>query len=131
MQAPIERRHGPLVAILVTGALFGLIHFSHPEVTFSLMPYYMLVAAIYGALAWLTNSILPSMVLHTVGNFFGGLGLLARGHREWQPSSAPDLLIWEAGIDISFWMSCLAVLMVGAAALWAYFALAKSARRTL
>jgi membrane protease YdiL (CAAX protease family) len=33
MQGPIERRHGPVVAILVTGSLFGLLIFTHPEVT--------------------------------------------------------------------------------------------------
>lgn len=32
MQGPIERRHGPVVAILVTGTLFGLAHFTHPGV---------------------------------------------------------------------------------------------------
>src|SRR5258708_6208524 len=79
LQGPIERRHGPFVAIVVTGTLFGFAHFTHPEVALSLMPYYLLVAAIYGALAYLTNSILPSMVLHAGGNFLGGIGLLARG----------------------------------------------------
>jgi membrane protease YdiL (CAAX protease family) len=130
LQGPIERRHGPVVAILVTGTLFGFAHFTHPVVTLRLMPYYMLVAAIYGALAWLTNSILPSMVLHAGGNFLGGLGLLARGHREWQASSSPEPLIWEAGTDASFWISCVVVLIVGAAAVWAYAALATVARRT-
>lgn len=28
MQGPIERRHGPVVAILVTGTLFGFAHFT-------------------------------------------------------------------------------------------------------
>lgn len=118
-----------MVAILVTGTLFGLAHFTHPEVTLSLMPYYLLVAAIYGALAWLTNSILPSLVLHAGGNFLGGIGLLAQGHREWQASSSPAPLIWEAGADALFWISCVAVLIVGAAAVWAYVALATVARR--
>ena len=49
MQGPIERRHGPVVAILVTGSVFGFAHFTHPEVTLILMPYYLAVAAIYGA----------------------------------------------------------------------------------
>jgi membrane protease YdiL (CAAX protease family) len=129
LQGPIERRHGPVVAILVTGTLFGFAHFTHLEVTLSLMPYYLLVAAIYGALAWLTNSILPSMVLHAGGNFLGGIGLLARGHREWQASSSPAPLIWETGTDASFWISCVVVLIVGAAAVWAYAALATVARR--
>src|SRR5262249_52816209 len=38
LQVPIERRHGPVVAILVTGMLFGFAHFTHPEVGLSLMP---------------------------------------------------------------------------------------------
>ncbi|MBI1807164.1 MAG: CPBP family intramembrane metalloprotease [Ignavibacteria bacterium] len=38
MQGPIERQHGPVIAILVTGSLFGSAHFTHPEVTLILMP---------------------------------------------------------------------------------------------
>lgn len=38
LQGPIERRHGPVIAILVTGSLFGFAHFTHPEVTLVLLP---------------------------------------------------------------------------------------------
>ena len=38
MQGPIERRHGLLVAILVTGSLFGFSHFAHPEVGLGAVP---------------------------------------------------------------------------------------------
>jgi hypothetical protein len=130
MQRPIERRHGPVFAILVTGSLFGLAHFTHPEVTLILMPYYLAVAAIYGALAYLTNSILPSMVLHTGGNVLSAIGLFAGGCAEWQASSTPKPLIWETGADASFWISCGAALIVGAAAVWAYAALASVARKS-
>lgn len=125
MQGPIERRHGPVVAILVTGSLFGSAHFTHPEVTLILMPYYLAVAAIYGALAYLTNSILPSMVLHAGGNVLGYVDLLARGRAEWQASSSPAPLIWETGADAWFWISCVAVLIVAAATVWAYATLAR------
>ncbi|HEV9036580.1 MAG TPA: type II CAAX endopeptidase family protein, partial [Puia sp.] len=64
MQGPLERRHGPVVAILTVGVLFGFAHFSHPEVGFAMMPYYIIVATVYGMLAYFTNSILPSLVLH-------------------------------------------------------------------
>lgn len=124
MQGPIERRHGPVIAILVTGSLFGFAHFTHPEVTLILMPYYLAVAAIYGALAYLTNSILPSVVLHAGGNILGGIDLLSRGHAEWQASSSSAPLIWETGADASFWMVCVALVIVGAAAAWAYAMLA-------
>lgn len=63
------------------------------------------------------------------GNVLSSVGLFARGRAEWQASSSPEPLIWETGTDASFWMSCLAVLIVGAAAIWAYAALATVARQ--
>lgn len=127
MQGPIERRHGPTIAILITGTLFGFLHFTHPEVTLVLMPYYLAVAAVYGALTYLTNSILPALALHAGGNFLSGLGVLAgQGDLE-TPSSAP--LIWETGPDAWFWMSCGALVVVAVAVVWAYAALAAVTRK--
>lgn len=130
MQGPIERRHGPVTAILVTGSLFGFAHFTHPEVTLILMPYYLAVAAVYGALAYLTNSILPSMVLHAGGNILGTFDLFTRGRSEWQASATPQPLIWETGIDASFGISIVAFLFVGTGAVYAYSKLASVARDT-
>ena len=53
LQRPIERRHGPVIAILVTGSVFGLAHFAHPDVGVVLLPFYIAVAAVYGALCLL------------------------------------------------------------------------------
>ena len=127
LQGPIERRHGPVIAILVTGILFGFLHFTHPEVTLALMPFYLAVAVVYGTLAYLTNSIWPGMVLHAGGNVFAAFDLFARGHSEWQGlgQGPPAKLIWDTGADASFWASVSATLVVGAAAVWAYTALAK------
>jgi membrane protease YdiL (CAAX protease family) len=124
MQGPIERRHGPTLAILVTGASFGFLHLSHPEVTVTLLPYYMAVAAVYGALAWLTNSIYPSMLLHAGGNVFSSLGLLTTGRGEWQASAKAQPLIWETGADADFWLGVVIALVAAAAAVWAYAGLA-------
>ena len=88
MQGPIERRHGPVSAILVTGSLFGFAHFTHPEVGIILLPYYLAVATVYGTLAYLTNSIFPSMVLHAGGNILGALALFGQSRSEWQASSS-------------------------------------------
>jgi membrane protease YdiL (CAAX protease family) len=130
MQGPIEKRHGPVVAILITGILFGFAHFSHPETTMALMPFYIGVAIIYGMMAYLTNSILPGMVLHAVGDVFGGFDLLTRGQSEWQTSAKPEPLIWQTGTDTSFWMSCVFFIIAGAAAVWAYYSLASAVRKT-
>lgn len=128
MQSPIERRYGPVIAILITGLLFGFAHFSHPEVTLILMPYYLAVAAIYGALAYFTNSIFPSMILHAGGNALVAIDLFAHGRSEWQASSNPAPLIWQTGTDTSFWISFVLFLIVGSATVWAYASLATVAR---
>jgi len=123
MQQPVEERHGPLVAILITGIIFGLMHFTHAETTLALMPFYFFAATVYGMLAYLTNSILPGMVLHAAGNVFSGLNLLTRGQSQWETSSIPKPLIWKSGPDASFWLSLLGFFVVGSIAAWAYFSL--------
>lgn len=120
MQSPIEKRHGPVAAILTVGIIFGLVHFTHPEVSLILLPYYAIVAAVYGALAYLTNSIFPSMVLHAGGNIFSSLGFFMTGRSEWQASAKPVPLIWETGLDSTFWISSGATLLMGAVTIWAY-----------
>ena len=130
MQKAIEQRHGPVFAILVTGVVFGVMHFSHPETTLALMPFYFFVATIYGMLAYLTNSILPGIILHAAGNVFGGLDLLLRGQSEWQASPTPQSLIGETGADTSFWILCAGLIVTGAITIWAYITLAKTVRST-
>lgn len=103
MQGPIERRHGPVVAILITGMVFGLSHFTHKEMTLALMPFYMLVALNYGVIAWLTNSVRPGIVLHAGGNMINAFLLLSAGRSEWRVTETGKPLVWETGGDASFW----------------------------
>jgi hypothetical protein len=39
---------------------------------------------VYGMLVYLTDSTLPSMVLHAGGNIFSAFDLFTRGRSEWQ-----------------------------------------------
>jgi membrane protease YdiL (CAAX protease family) len=129
MQGPIERRHGPIVALLLSGSLFGLAHYTHhPDSMFAMMPFYLAVVAIYGGLAYLTNSILPSLVLHAGGDVFSLTRLWATGQPEWQVSSTAPKLIWETGPDAGFWGYVTALVILGGAALWAYVSLAAAVR---
>jgi membrane protease YdiL (CAAX protease family) len=130
VQRPLERSYGPVLAILVTGTLFGFAHFTHPEVTLVLLPYYLAVAAVYGALAYFTDSTLPSMALHIGGNAFSALDFMTRGRSEWHLSVTPKPLIWQAGPDAPFWANLAAFVVVGAAAIWAYAALSRAAQAT-
>src|SRR5262245_4119917 len=128
LQRPIERRYGPALAILLAGVLFGFAHFGHPEVGLVLLPFYLSVSTVYGALAYFTESTLPSMVLHAGGNMLGAFDLFARGRTEWQLSAQPTRLIWETGLDAAFWGNVAALVIVGALAVWAYSALAAATR---
>jgi membrane protease YdiL (CAAX protease family) len=127
MQGPIERRYGLPVAILITGTIFALVHL---DFTLILWPYYVAVAAIYGTVTYLTNSILPAVVLHTSGNIYSGIDLWLHGQAEWQAAAGLPALIWNAGADASFWISSTALLVAGAGTIWAYFKLASTARKS-
>ena len=129
LQRPIEARYGPVIAILVTGSLFGFMHFTHPEVGLVLLPYYLAAATVYGALAYLTDSIFPSMVLHAGGNMFSAFDLFARGRSEWQLSTAPKPLIWQSGPDAAFVGTLVALVVVGTLTVFAYVALGGVAHR--
>ena len=126
MQGGIERRHGLTTAILVTGSLFGLSHFTHPEVGIVLLPFYLAVAAVYGLLASATNSTYPSMVLHAGGNIFSAFSLFSLGRSEWQLTPSPPQTIWQSGLDASFLANVAAFIVVGGAAALAYRGLFKA-----
>ena len=69
MQAPLEALMGPLPAIATTSLLFVLIHLSHGVSALAQVgPFYLAAGCIYGLLAYLSQSILPSLLLHFLGD---------------------------------------------------------------
>jgi membrane protease YdiL (CAAX protease family) len=125
MQRPIERRHGLVAAILLTGTMFAV---AHLDFTLILWPYYVAVAAIYGTVTYLTDSILPAIVLHTSGNIYSNIDLLLHGQAEWQASSGATAVIRETGANVSFSIAVAVLLVVVAAMVLAYIKLARVAR---
>jgi membrane protease YdiL (CAAX protease family) len=125
LQRPIERRFGFLVAVMVSGLLFGFAHFTHPGVGLSLLPYYLTVSAVYGGLACITDSLYPSMLLHGLGNFFGSVGVLA-GRGDWSAQAAsPAPTIWVTGPDAAFFGALAFFLISGAVTAAAFVMLAR------
>jgi membrane protease YdiL (CAAX protease family) len=116
MQRPLERRFGLVVAILVTGTMFAVAHLDFTPV---LWPYYVAVAALYGGIASITDSILPAIVLHTAGNLYSNLSLLFYGRAEWQTAADGT----TAGPPIPL------MLALGVATAAAFVMLRRSARR--
>jgi membrane protease YdiL (CAAX protease family) len=125
MQGPIERRYGPTIAILVTGTMFAI---AHLDFTLVLWPYYLAVAAIYGAVTYLTKSILPAVVLHTGGNLYSNFDLWLRGRAEWQASSVQTTQASHGSAVAPFWSSSVALTIAATATLWAYFRLRRAVR---
>ena len=123
MQGPLERRYGLIVAILITGTMFAVVHL---DFTLVLWPYYVAVAAIYGTVTYLTRSILPAVVLHTTGNLYSNLDLWLHGQAKWQASSGPTTLIRNTGADLEFWTATIAILIVSAVMIWPFSSLQRA-----
>ena len=97
MQRPIERRHGPRVAILVSSALFTLVHLSKSWSTTGMVPIVFAAGLGLGTLAWASRSLIPCMVGHTVMD----IGLFSY----WWSQVAGTFTqrpIFETGLDRAF-----------------------------
>jgi membrane protease YdiL (CAAX protease family) len=128
MQGPIERRYGLIVAILITGTMFAIVHL---DFTLILWPYYVAVAAIYGTVTYLAKSILPAIALHTGGNLYSNFDLWLHGQAEWQAAGGPAALVWTTGADALFWMSTAGLVVAATLAMWSYVNLARVTRTVL
>jgi membrane protease YdiL (CAAX protease family) len=69
MQMPLECLIGPTAAVATTSIVFVLIHLSHGLAAVARFgPFYFAAGCVYGLLAYLTQSIVPSLLLHFVGD---------------------------------------------------------------
>lgn len=124
MQSIIERRHGVIVAIMASGALFGLLHFpNHPGDVVLMLPYYIAVSAVYGGLTWAVDSIWPALVLHSAGDIVVLTRWWLTGRPEWQLGASAPPLVWESGIDVAFVATALLAIALAILTAWSYVSL--------
>ncbi|MDN5202810.1 type II CAAX endopeptidase family protein [Fulvivirgaceae bacterium BMA10] len=69
MLSQIQKKHGWVVGILVTGIIFYIVHLSHSYATIAFALFFLIYSIFHGVLVYLTRSIWPSIVLHTIGDF--------------------------------------------------------------
>ena len=101
MQKPIEGRHGAFVAILVSSFFFGLLHLQRSWDIGGMIPLVFFAGALYGLLAWASNSLIPGMIGHTVMD----IGLFSY----WWTGVAGTFsarTIAETGVDQPFVIAC-------------------------
>ena len=64
MQKPMEMTYGPIKAILIVALFFTLLHLPNATITPQIIPIFFLGSIGWGVLAYLTNSIIPGIVVH-------------------------------------------------------------------
>jgi len=68
--SPIQRRHGWMIAILISGIMFFLDHhLSHAYATFVFLPFFLAISVVHGLLVKYSGSIRPSVLLHALADF--------------------------------------------------------------
>jgi membrane protease YdiL (CAAX protease family) len=69
MLSTIEHRHGWVAGILIVSLAFYAAHLGHAYATIAFLPFFMAYSLVQGILVYFTRSIVPSVVLHSIGDF--------------------------------------------------------------
>lgn len=112
MQAPIERRHGAPIAILVTATVFAVLHFPQARVTVATALAISAGGLMLCVLAWASRSILPGIAVHAAIDMVSvplrNLGIV------------PPRPLAETGIDSVLILSLVMTIPFGVATVWAF-----------
>jgi membrane protease YdiL (CAAX protease family) len=118
MQAPLERRYGPAMAIAIVAVVYFLAHFA----PVSALPGFVLGAAAWGLLAYLSGSIWPGVILHSLVDTASFLWA-------WTYADEAKALAESAArkipLDATFYLLAGGALLFGTLAAGAYFKLAR------
>jgi membrane protease YdiL (CAAX protease family) len=119
-QVALEREFRGSVAVAVSSLVFALSHFAHGILWPKLLVYF-LVGVAFGATAYLTNSTLPAIVPHIIGDltFFTLV---------W-PHDAARRLVFDSGTDIWFWIHVAQAIVFTLLAVSAFQRLARESRQ--
>ena len=110
MQAPLQKRHGPRVAIVATSILFALIHLSH-RWALPILPHIFGASVLLGVLAYRSGSLIPGIIGHAILDIFD--------YACWWTTITGKIdrkTIFETGVDVHF----VAWVLVLAGGCWAF-----------
>jgi membrane protease YdiL (CAAX protease family) len=105
MQAPLEKKYGPFIAILITSIMFTVIHISHSW-ALPILPHIFFASTLLGILAYKTNSIIPGIIGHSILDIFDysiwWSNITGGFHKQ---------TIFRTGIDLPFVVWCLVFML--------------------
>jgi membrane protease YdiL (CAAX protease family) len=116
-----QKVSGPL-AIVIAALLISPGHSLTQGFVWPIVLWYFFSDVMFGAMAYLTKSILPSAVVHSIG-------LLIFFTLVW-PYDAQRRLIWETGANTGFWIAAAQAIIFTVLALLAFIRLALVTKRT-
>ncbi len=118
MQVPIEKRHNPTVAIIIVAIVFAV---SHPLPN-AILPFFIIGSLGWGVLAYLSNSNLPGMIVHTMVDLtFFTWGLYNFDTLE----TMQRYSVLNSGLSFLFVLTVSASIVFGAATIFSFIKLAK------
>src|ERR1700722_4793791 len=111
LQAPLEKKYGPLTAIAITSFVFMLVHLSHSW-AYPILPHIFFASVLLGLLAYHTGSLIPGIIGHAILDVFD--------YSVWWTDLTGGFqkqTIFKTGIDLHFviWV------LIFAAALFGFF----------
>jgi membrane protease YdiL (CAAX protease family) len=111
MQGSLTKRYGPGIAIGITSLVFWLVHLNHPSGV-ARFPSLVMAGVVFGALTFVSRSILPSMVTHAIVDIVAFVGTTSGiGPTSlWEPPP-----IGTSGPDVGFWATLMVVGVSGVA----------------
>ncbi len=116
-QGTLEQKVRGPVAIVIMALVIAPAHGLTQGFLWPTLLWYFLVDVMFGGMAYLSKSILPSTVVHIVG-------LLVFFALVW-PYDSQRRLVWETGADLWFWANVAQVIVFTALAILAFIRLAR------
>ena len=120
-QGILEQKVSGPVAIVIAALLIAPAHGLTQGLLWPILLWYFFVDVMFGGMAYLTKSILPSAVVHSIG-------LLIFFTLVW-PYDAQRRLIWETGANTGFWIAAAQAIIFTVLALLAFIRLARVTKR--
>ena len=119
-QVTLERAFGGVAAVAISSLFFTLYHGPTQGFFWSKLLFYFLVGAVFGTIAFLTQSTLPAWPAHLAGDltFFFLI---------W-PNDATRRFVWRDGPDAAFWFYVALAVVFTALAVLAFRRLSRATR---
>lgn len=112
IQRPLEDKYGIVFAIVVAGLMFWAAHLNFSAFTLAQLPYLMLVSVWMGCLVYITRSLIPAIIIHTVTDIVNFpivmsekpefFWTLLRAKPVWEEGMTTEFLVVLAVFTISF-----------------------------